>query len=133
MQLFCVFSTVVPHLTIGCDFSCCQFPIQLNDKPFFPPYSNEGGVSKQCAGTKDILLEFKGLLFKKDLPLSPENYFPLDALNHFCSLRKKAKQCVCRICEHLWLYASSSSCLIVNRVFESWFQLDNTQSGISNR
>lgn len=90
MQLFCLLC-IVTYLTICCDSICCQFPIQLNDKPFFH-YSNESRVSKQFSATEVSLLQFKVFgsklfHFKSQRFLSCSN-LKKKALCHFCSLKK---------------------------------------------
>lgn len=99
MQLLCLLC-IVTYLTICCDSICCQFPIQLNDKPFFH-YSNGSRVCKQFSATEVSLLQFKVFgsklfHFKSQRFLSCSNL--KKRLYAISVLSRKTNQYVCRIC-----------------------------------
>lgn len=58
-------------LTIYCDSTYCQFPLQLNDKPLSPPPPPTIQMKVECRssfqGTEVILLQFKVFCSKKKI------------------------------------------------------------------
>lgn len=81
----------VPHPTICCDFICCQFPIQLNDKPFFTIQ-----MKVECPNNfqKQRLFYYNLRCFvQKDLSFKPPKFLSCS----YSSCIVKYNQYVCRI------------------------------------